>query len=149
MKNIRVYKALIIFLIALNVGTISYFLWSSHQPHQRQRIPISRVLNLSGKNAEIIGRMEREHFASKDRLMEKNRSLHMALFNAFKDDAGDSKKNALIDSIAANHRQIEHMTFDYFKEVNEVCSPKQQKKLERLIRDVFSKAGGPPISQRR
>jgi hypothetical protein len=149
MKKLRIYKVFIIFLISLNIGTLSYFLWFSRQPHERHRIPITKVLQLTGKEAESIQRLERHHFAAKDRLMEKNRTLHVQLFYAFvKGQTNMSRKNAVIDSIAANHHQIEHMTFDYFKKVNNVCSPKQQKKLEKLILEVFSHAGGPQKSAR-
>ncbi len=150
MKNLRIYKGLIAFLITLNICTISYFLWFSRHPHEKHRTPITQVLQLTGKKAESIQRLEKLHFATKDRLLEKNRSLHIELFQAFvKERADVSRKNQLIDSIAENHRQIEHMTFDYFKQVNEVCSPKQQSKLEKLILDVFSRAGGPPIPPRK
>ena len=99
MKNLRIYKTIIILLIVLNVSTISYFIWNSQQARHRHRIPLSKVLQLSGKAAEEITKLESEHFDAKDKLMEKNRSLHLDLFDAFLEENGtDSIKNALIDS---------------------------------------------------
>ena len=148
MNQLRIYKVLVFFLIVLNLGTLSYFWWTAKEPHHRHRIPISKVLELDEKTAKNINNLEREHFAAKEKLLQKNSSLHLELFNAFKDE-NDERKAELIDSIAANHKQIELMTFAYFKKVNEVCSPDQQKKLERLIKDVFSHAGSPPNPPRK
>lgn len=148
MNQLRIYKVLVFFLIVLNLGTLSYFWWTAREPHHRHRNPISKMLKLDENSAKKINKLEREHFSIKDELLRKNSSLHLELFKAFKAE-NEVRKLELIDSIAANHKQIELMTFAYFKEVNEVCSPEQQKKLERLIQDVFSHAGGPPNPPRK
>ncbi len=38
----------------------------------------------------------------------------------------------LIDKIVENQRETEQMTFDYFKVVNSLCTPDQQKELQEL-----------------
>ena len=49
-----------------------------------------------------------------------------------------------INLIVENQRETEQMTFDYFKEVNSLCTPEQRLKLQKLIQRVFNRAGGPP-----
>ena len=55
----------------------------------------------------------------------------------------------LIDKIVENQRETEQMTFDYFKVVNSLCTPDQQKELQELIHNVLSRAGGSPSPPKR
>ena len=76
--------------------------------------------------------------------------MHESLFQSFNDTSKDSlESKVLIDEIVENQRETEQMTFDYFKVVNTLCSPDQQKKLQNLIHDVLSRAAGHPSHPKR
>jgi hypothetical protein len=41
------------------------------------------------------------------------------------------------------------MTFDYFKEVEKLCTPAQKKKLQKAIHGALSRLNGPPPHHQR
>lgn len=145
MKTIRFYKILILVLLLLNISTV-YFLWSSAKKHGRPgKNELVEMLDLEGTAKTKIIAMQEEHFSKKDALIKRSRDLHEELFRSFNDSSKDSTAIAqLIDRIVENQRETEQMTFDYFKEVSEICTPEQRVKLQELIHDVLKRAGGPP-----
>jgi Spy/CpxP family protein refolding chaperone len=77
--------------------------------------------------------------------MKRNRTLHERLFHSFNDPKKDRNAIAsLIDDIVENQREIEQMTFDYFKKIDALCTPEQKIKLQNTIHKVLSRVGGPP-----
>jgi Spy/CpxP family protein refolding chaperone len=102
-------------------------------------------LELSGKKKDLILRLQDAHFQKKDALMKRNRTLHERLFQSFNDPKKDRNAIAsLIDDIVENQREIEQMTFDYFKKIDSLCTPEQRIKLQNTIHKVLSRVGGPP-----
>ena len=145
MKTLRFYKILIAILVLLNLTTV-YFLWSSaghHGPPGKN--DLVDLIHAEGKTKTTILGLQERHFADKHALIERSRNLHEQLFNSFSDSSKDSTDvKQIIDNIVENQREIEQMTFDYFKEINQLCTPEQQKKLQELIHEVLNRAGGPP-----
>ncbi len=145
MKTTRFYKLIIVVLILINLTTL-FFLWKGHKrPKHPERNELVELLDLSG-NAKIkILALQDDHFKKKDALINRSRNLHESLFQSFNDESKDSTEiKMLIDKIVENQRETEQMTFDYFKVVNSLCTPDQQKRLQELIHDVLKRAGGPP-----
>ena len=76
--------------------------------------------------------------------------LDRAFIQSFNDESKDSTEiKKLINKIVENQRETEQMTFDYFKVVNSLCTPDQQKELQELIHNVLSRAGGSPSPPKR
>lgn len=145
MKTTRFYKLIIVVLILINLTTL-FFLWKGpRRPKHPERNELVELLDLSG-NAKIkILELQDDHFKKKDALINRSRNLHESLFQSFNDESKDSTEiKMLIDKIVENQRETEQMTFDYFKVVNSLCTPDQQKRLQELIHDVLKRAGGPP-----
>jgi hypothetical protein len=146
MKTTRFYKLLILVLVILNITTV-FFLWKSskHGPPHGPRKSLVEVLELKGNKASQIKNLEEIHFRDKDALMEKSRRLHENLFKSFNDATKDSADiSMLIDKIVENQREIEQMTFDYFKSVNALCNNGQKEKLHEVIHDALARMGIPP-----
>lgn len=146
MRSTKFYEILIGALFVLNLGTL-IFLWTTmkggHPPHPPRK-SLVEVLDLKGEAKDEILALETEHFRVKDSLVDKSRELHERLFQFFKDPKHDSADVAiLIDKIVENQRETEQMTFDYFKKVNNLCTPAQKEKLQKMIHDVLGKMGGP------
>jgi hypothetical protein len=120
-----------------------------HSPHH-QRKSLVEVLDLKGDAKKQILVLETEHFRVKDSLINKSRVLHERLFQFFKDSSHDSTDvTILIDKIVENQRETEQMTFDYFKQVNNLCTPAQKEELQKMIHNVLGKMGGPPHPPKR
>jgi Spy/CpxP family protein refolding chaperone len=145
MKTIKFYKILIVVLILVNLGTL-FFFWSGHKgPRHPGKNDLVEMLDLTGNPKTKILELQDDHFKKKDALIKRSRNLHETLFQSFNDESKDSTDiNRLIDKIVENQRETEQMTFDYFKVVNLLCTPDQQKKLQDLIHNVLRQAGGPP-----
>lgn len=145
MKATKFYKLIIVVLILVNLTTL-FFLWAApRRPKHPMRNELVEMLGLSGNTKTKILELQDDHFKRKDALIKRSRVLHESLFQSFNDPSKDSTEiTMLIDKIVENQRETEQMTFDYFKIVNSLCTPDQQKKLQELIHDVLSRAGGPP-----
>jgi len=144
MKTNRFYKIIISVLILINIGTL-FFFWKGHKGPQRpDRNQLVEMLDLSGSAKTKILELQDDHFEKKGALIKRSRNLHESLFQSFNDESKDSTEiKKLIDKIVENQRETEQMTFDYFKVVNALCTPDQQKKLQDLIHNVLRQAGGP------
>ena len=145
MKTTKFYKLVIVVLILVNLTTL-FFLWKGpRRPKHPDRNELVEMLDLSGNAKTKILALQDDHFKKKDALIKRSRNLHESLFKSFNDESKDSTDiKRLIDEIVENQRETEQMTFDYFKVVNSLCTPDQQKKLQDLIHNVLRQAGGPP-----
>ncbi len=145
MKKLNFYKWAAAALLMLNLVTL-FLLWSRARHHDPPgKNDLVNLLKLQGENKTKILVLQNGHFKEKRKLMDKKIALHEELFSYF----NDSKKNSAdaetkIDEIAQNQREIEQMTFDYFKKVSAYCSPEQKIKLQDLIHDVLQRTGGFP-----
>ena len=150
MKTNRFYKIIISVLILINIGTL-FFFWKGHNGPQRpDRNQLVEMLDLSGSAKTKILELQDNHFKKKGALVNRSRNLHESLFKSFNDKSKDSSEiKMLIDKIVENQRETEQMTFDYFKVVNSLCTPDQQKELQELIHNVLSRAGGSPSPPKR
>lgn len=147
MKTVKFYKIVVISLFILNGVTLFFLLNPSRDRHpgHPNKMDLLEQLELSGKKKEQIIRLQDAHFQAKDKLMNRNRTLHERLFHSFNDPKKDSSAIALlINDIVENQREIEQMTFDYFKKIDALCTPEQKVKLQNTIHKVLSRVGGPP-----
>jgi Spy/CpxP family protein refolding chaperone len=144
MKENRFYKILIVLLIILNLTTL-FFFWNMKKHGPPDKNELVELLDLTGKSKLKILALQEVHFREKENLLRRSRQLHEQLFQSFSDSSKDKEDIAFqINLIVENQRETEQMTFDYFKEVNSLCTPEQRLKLQKLIQRVFNRAGGPP-----
>ncbi|MES2556436.1 MAG: hypothetical protein V4604_09820 [Bacteroidota bacterium] len=151
MEKTRFYKLVILVLVMVNLTTL-YFYWNgcSTEEHHRHHGPPPRkslvtVLSLTGTAKQRVHSLEKDHFRVKDSLIDVSRRLHEELFVSFKDPSKDSTSiQQLIDHIVENQRETEQMTFDYFKEVEKLCTPAQKKQLQKMIHGALLRVNPPP-----
>lgn len=145
MKTIRFYKILVAALILINLVTLFFFFTAHRHPGKPGKTDLVEHIGITGANREKIIQLQEKHFADKDALIQRSRDLHEQLFRSFNDAEKDSTDIAkIIDNIVENQRETEQMTFDHFKEIHALCTPEQQKELQKLIQEVLRRAGGPP-----
>jgi Spy/CpxP family protein refolding chaperone len=145
MKSTRFYKILVVVLLVLNITTLFFLLKGPKHHGPPGKNDLVNEIGLSGKTKDKVLSMQEIHFREKQKLIETGRDLHEKLFRSFSDPNKDSSDvRNIIDQIVENQRETEQMTFDYFKQVNALCTPEQQEKLQKLIHEVLRRAGGPP-----
>lgn len=150
MERIKLYKLVIAVLLIVNVVALS-FLWFGKpkhgrpMPHERDMAFLSKELGIDGPDKEKLDALEIAHHTEKRELLEKNKVLREKLFDLLKNHAEDTAMvNGYINTILANQKEIELMTYYHFKQVKEMCSPQQQEKLEEIIAEAIRMAGGKP-----
>ncbi len=146
MKTTRFYKLTILALLLLNMATL-FFLWRGAKHHgPPERNQLVEHLALEGDVRAKVLLLQDDHFKRKGQLVDRSRKMHEQLLTYFSHpEKNDSKVvSKKIDQIVENQREIEQMTFDYFKEVSSYCNSEQKELLSELIRDVLKHAGGPP-----
>lgn len=145
MKTLRFYKLATLSLLLLNAITL-FFLWNGPGHHGRpERNELVEHLGIEGTAREKILTLQDDHFKRKGELMDKSRRLHEELFSYFNNACKDSSAVAAkIDQIVENQRNIEQMTFDYFKQISSFCSEEQKKELGELLHELLRRSAGPP-----
>lgn len=145
MKTLRFYKILVVVLILINLVTLFFFFTAHKHPGKPGKTDLVDHIGITGQNRDKIIQLQEKHFADKDALIQRSRNLHEQLFRSFSDSQKDSTDVArIIDDIVENQRETEQMTFDHFKEIHALCTPEQQKELQKLLQEVLKRAGGPP-----
>ncbi len=152
MEKTRFYKLVILVLVVVNLTTL-YFYWNGCAPEEHHdhhhgpppRKSLVKVLSLTGTAKQKVQALEKDHFRVKDSLVGVSRRLHEQLFVSFNDPSKDSASiRKLIDHIVENQRETEQMTFDYFKEVELLCTPAQKKQLQKMIHRTLLRINPPP-----
>jgi hypothetical protein len=148
MKTLQFYKFLVVVLVLVNATTL-FFLWKGHSPHGRpDRNQLVEHLGLEGNKKEQVLKLQDTHFKLKDALVNKSRQLHEDMFTVFNDASKDSLDvQKKIDQIVENQREIELMTFEYFKKVDALCNKSQKQQLKELIHQVLRQPVGPPVKK--
>jgi hypothetical protein len=144
MKRERIYIISIILLIMLNIWLVIYIAKSAHEPHQRPP-KLTSWLHVEGKLKDKIDALEQRHFEQKDRLMDKNMSLHNDLFElVVSEKCNDSLLQNKLSEIGRLQQDIERMTAFYFRDIYSVCNAEQRSRLKHEIKRVLIRIGAPP-----
>jgi hypothetical protein len=143
MKKLRLFQFISFFLMVINLVLVFLF-WNArmHSCGRPPRKDITEVLNMTGRKQTIVRKLQETHFKTKDQLMNRSRVLHEQLFQSFNDSSQNSA--VLIDKIMMNQREIEVMTYNYFKEISRFCNEEQLIKLTEVIHEALKRLSGPP-----
>lgn len=131
MRSLKFYKTLAIVLLIVNIGTVTFFFLSGppHPPRPGE-ILLSKEIGLTGKAKREVDALEKKHYQTKKKLLQRDLKLHSKLYGSMSDEA---KSDKLLQEIKDNKIEIEEMTFDFFKEVASYCNPTQREKLDQMI----------------
>lgn len=152
MKSNLFLKIVILILIILNLGTLS-FLWFSRpgreMPQNRRERDISaflpRELKLTKQQQQQYEKLRNEHRKRFDSIQNVNMQLHRRFFNLALIQNTDNKAvNLLVDSIAATQRSIEMITYQHFMSIRQMLNSSQKKKLHELLFEVSKMVAPPP-----
>jgi hypothetical protein len=150
MKRTTVYQIIIILLILINVGSLTYFWFHSPGREKRMR-PLSapgfliRELKLSGPQKNEYFILRNNHREMMRKLEKHDRMLHQRFFDLLLMDFPDTvRMHSLADSIAANRRQMELVTYDHFFRISKMLNPEQLTKFGVIFHEVLRMVLPPP-----
>ncbi len=131
MKSLRFYKLVSIILLVLNLGTLAFFYFTKppHPPKPGEQL-ISNDVGMEGKIKLETDRLEMAHHKKKQQLMHRNFELHRLLYSNIDDT---SKSRVYLEKIHKNQVEIEKITYQFFYQVSEKCTPEQRKKLDQML----------------
>lgn len=158
MNRSKLLTIAVIGLLLINLGTLSFILFSSRSVAPERgagpprgegpkRIIVERLgfTEEQQKEYEII---IKEHRGRTNELTQQSRKLHNELFSLLKSDSTDkSAADTLIEKIALNQKEIDHLNLDHFQKIKAICKGDQVQKYNNLVDDLghlFSPRGPHP-----
>jgi len=150
MKSNKILVAIVVILILLNCGLLS-FLWLNVY-HVKKRPPIqgpafeflSRELQLTSAQKAQYEKMRDAHRQLVDSLNTQSRMLHDSLFSGLKNPAlKPAITSALTKRIADISAKVDTSTFYHFQRFRAILTTTQQEKFDNVIQDVLHGMGGP------
>lgn len=162
-KQNRYLMIVIVLLVILNVGTL-LMLWIG-KPQKPvlpagERIPdqLPRLLkNEFGFNDNQIEKFMKSRDKHRRQMMQLNneiRSIKKQMFDeVFTEDPQPVLSDSLLKLSQEKQAQIEQLTYQHFFELRKMCNPEQQKKLQKMIHEIFHQQlggmrDGPPPPRR-
>lgn len=142
-KNIILY-VLLIFLVIVN----GFFLYNSiGQPDARgengRQDPMSFIvkqLNFDDVQLEKMDLINEKHHSKMKRISDDLRDLKDSLFTKLSDkELNDETVDSITSLIGEKQKEREKEVFYHFKSIQDICSEKQIKKFETIIKDALRK----------
>lgn len=151
-KNKLLYT-LIILLVVLNLGTLSFMWYTKLSPPKPDFIPpqprsgadfLNEELKFTKEQNEKIEKLREEHFQKIKTIKDEGRGLRDLFFsNLSKAEVDSAKINEIANAISMSEKKIELTTFYHMRKIREVCDENQKKKFDEIIQDVLKMGLGP------
>jgi protein CpxP len=143
MNQLRFYKIIIIILVLLNLGTLS-FLWfgkpraGQEQGRGKSAKFLIRELSLTPGQQDEFGKLREEHRHRLMILQQQDSRLHDRFFEAIFLPVPDTLTSKILsDSIADVRRQMELLTFEHFRQLRQLLNDEQKNKFHRVFRQAL------------
>ncbi|MEI6435562.1 MAG: hypothetical protein WCP32_12005 [Bacteroidota bacterium] len=150
MNNIRFLKTVIIILILLNIGTLT-FLWMGrtkfafNQSNRDSAGFLIRELNLTSGQQNQFGKLRQIHLEQLDILRENDRKLHDRFFDALFLPAPDTlTASKLADTLSIVRKEMEMLTFRHFLELQKLLNDNQKMRFRQVFRGALEHVMPPP-----
>ncbi len=139
----------IIILIALNLGLVTFMWFTQHPPGNHEGPSTTKFLlkqlNFSKEQEEKYIQLQRNLGDSLEPVREEERRIHDRFFEMMHAENPDSVLvAATIDTMGHIRSQIEYLTFAHFRQVRAMCNTEQQKKFDAIISEAMRRMGPPP-----
>jgi Spy/CpxP family protein refolding chaperone len=135
-------------LVIMNIASLATVWFQQHHrpepfppagpPQDRMNAFLKHELELTEAQAEKLASLQREHFQQAKALHDRIRDLKHELFNELALDAPDTLQvERLAEAIGVQQRELEKAAFYHFLAFKRLCTPAQQKKLDRLFDELL------------
>jgi Spy/CpxP family protein refolding chaperone len=147
MENNRFLKIVIIALLLINIGVLSYVWMGAHNgpsgDGHRQGPDVfgylCKELQLDDEQTKQYAALRDEHHQAMQAIQHKSHQLRDRFFDMLHVSPVDSAAiKSMSDSIAHTQEQIELVTFYHFQKVRAILRPDQQKHFDSIIQETLS-----------
>ncbi len=146
MENTRFLKAVIVVLLLINIGTLT-FMWM-HRPGAGPRGPGDFLIKSIGFDAAQqadFARLREAHQQAMRDFRQQNGDVRQRFYALLTVPQADTIQwRSLADSIAAGQKQMEVVTFRHFQDVRALCRPEQQPRFDAVIGEALRNMMAPP-----
>lgn len=149
-RNNRKYKIIIIFLVLLNMGTLS-FVWIRvafpPPPHPPIDHFVVRELGFDTPQTEQFHKLKQAFFQKTQKTHENIRKLRHKLLTLSSEkwsDELEKKSIEITENIASHQEKLERLTFQHFREIRDICNPRQVEKFDKVLKKVLERIGHRP-----
>jgi hypothetical protein len=151
MNNSKFLKIVIVILLVINIGTIT-FIWL-HRPQRNDAVRdfFTNELKFTSKQREQFQLLKNQHCQAKQALKESDKEKHDELLDLLKNPNVDSVTvRKAVDEIMKVKEKEELALFDHFQKVRAICDEKQKQKFDKIIKEGARMMGssrdgqGPP-----
>ncbi len=147
MTNVKLWKALVAILLAVNIGTLA-FMWM-HQPGAGGPPGpggfLIKSIGFDVAQQTQFARLRDAHQQASRDFRERNGALRSRFYDLLAMNQVDSTRvQQLVDSIGEGQKQMEMVTFQHFREVRALCRPEQQPKFDAVIGEALQTMQPPP-----
>ena len=150
MKGKGFYITLIVLLVLLNIGTLS-FLWFNRPDRMERRQHrdvaqfLTKELRLNPQQKKQYRMIREDHRMMLQQFQEKDRELHSRFFDLLLSQPHDSTvAKSLADSMSRIRQQMDLLTFRHFKNIRQILDSDQQKKFDNIFHKTLQLVMPPP-----
>jgi len=161
METNRFLKVVIIALLLVNIGTLTFIWMQGNRQHGGPPPPppqgegrgvfefLTHELQLDNQQQQQYESLRDEHHRAVEELQMNSREIHQQYFELLHGANTDSAQvNLLADSLAHIQKQIDLITFYHFQKVRSICKPEQQKRFDEVINEALRMMAPPPPPRR-
>ncbi len=156
MERTKLLIILVICLVLLNLGLLTYILFGSEKAQRpepgrkpRPREIIIEKLKFNDEQIEKYTELIKEHRAMISELEKGNIKLKNKLYQCLLTSPKNKQvKDSIIYLLGENQKLIENVHFNHFADIKQLCEPKQMEFFEELATEL-SGIFGPPRKHRK
>lgn len=125
-------KYLVAIALVVNAATLIFF-WFNRPPQEGKHAEkpgrvLIEELNLDENQEALFTPLRNQHHQAHDSLLKIIATQRQILYSQ-----NQAVNDTIIQKIGLLQAEIERVTFDHFKEVHKICTPKQQAQLDILL----------------
>ena len=146
-SNNKFLIALVLVLILINLGTLS-FIWfkkpKRHDPMRMLRGPkveryLQKELNLNPEQSRTFSELREQHFQSTTGLVTRMHNARTQLVSLMAKEADTVQIDSLITMISSTQAMLDRYNFQHLKKLRSVCDDTQKPKFDTLMLKVVNR----------
>lgn len=142
MSKKRLYKFIILSLVALNIIITVFFLSElKHQnkPSNNIRSEVAEILHLDNEQISLFNELADEHKQQMKELDEHQGKLLRTYFESLSDSSINIQKDNLLNQMQLSERKKIELTYQHFKKIKKLLKEEQMPQFKKFTNKITQK----------